>query len=167
MYVVSVKIEDLAVELSRRNSIQGALVDARLDGDVLSIYLKPLDRGAVESHSESGAASGQPSVGAHATVATRLTIPKRRARRRRNRMRTRGWSVVGQVTNKYGQTANVYQPLVDALKDITLTSAEQKSLVAKILRSNGNNPSPESVAYFLEKTLQYLKESHGYDTGNV
>jgi hypothetical protein len=72
-------------------------------------------------------------------------------------MRTRGWSVVDQVTNKYGQKANIYQPFVDALKDTSIPRAEQRSVVSKILRSNGNTPSADSVDYFLENTLEYLR----------
>jgi len=157
LYVVSVKIEELANELSKRNSIQGALVDARLDGDTLSIYLKPLDRGSTPGSSEPSVGSpAHRTVSAHATVSTRIVVPKRRARSR-NRMRTRGWSVVGQVTNKYGQKANIYQPFAEALKDTSISRAEQRSIVSKILRSNGNTPSADSVDYFLENTLEYLR----------
>ena len=158
LYVLSVRIEELANELSKRHSIQGELVDTRLDGDTLSLYLKPLDRGHVASSSEpESASSANRIVGARANVSTRFAVPKRRARRSRNRMRTRGWSVVGQVINKYGQKANIYQPFVEALKDGTLTRAEQRSVVSKILRSNGNTPSGDSVDYFLENTLEYLR----------
>ena len=167
LYVISVKIEELASELAKRNSVQGSLVDARLDGDVLSVYLSPLDRKSIVSRPESESKTDEPSVAAQVVISERLTVPRTRARRKRNRMRTRGWNVVGGVKNKYGQTANVYAPFVEALKDITLSRAEQQSLVIKILRSNGNHPSPESVEYFLEKTLQYLKETRGYDTGGV
>jgi hypothetical protein len=48
-YVISVRLEELANELSKRNSVHGNLVDARLDGDVLSLYLKPLDRDTASS----------------------------------------------------------------------------------------------------------------------
>jgi hypothetical protein len=168
LYVISVKIDELAAELSKRNSIIGTLVDARVEGDTLSIYLRPLDRMASTRSSEpKSATASHRAPGADATLSARLAIRKRRARGKRNRMKTRGWSVVGQVTNEYGQKANVYQPFAEALKDTSISRTEQRAIVSKILRSNGNIPSADSIEYFLEKTLQYLKETRGYESGSA
>jgi len=81
---------------------------------------------------------------------------RRRARHRRNRMKTRGWDIVGRMVNRRGQACTVYKPFVDALNH-SLSTEEQKATVARILRSNGNRPSHASVNYFLENTLEYLK----------
>jgi len=81
---------------------------------------------------------------------------RRRARKRRNRMKTRGWDVVTKISNRGGQTAVIYKPFVDALAPGGLTSKEKRTRVEGILRANGNKPSPASVDYFLENTLEYL-----------
>jgi hypothetical protein len=84
---------------------------------------------------------------------------RRRARRKRNRMKTRGWEVVARITNSKGQKCSIYKPFVDALTtDQNITDDEQRKLVEKILRSNRNRPSEASIQYFLENTLEYLKK---------
>ena len=82
---------------------------------------------------------------------------KRRTRRKRNRMKTRGWKVVARIRNSKGQKCAVYEPFVEALKDL-LPLADQRLVVAKILRSNKNRPSETSIQYFLENTLEYLEK---------
>ena len=82
---------------------------------------------------------------------------KRRAHRKRNRMRTRGWEIVARITNSKGQNCTIYRPFIDALQDASLTSEEQKKKVEAILKSNRNKPSESSIAYFLENTLEYLR----------
>lgn len=83
---------------------------------------------------------------------------KRRTRRKRNRMKTRGWEVVARITNSKGQKCTIYKPFVDVLQDQDMTHEEQRKLVERILKSNRNRPSDASVQYFLENTLEYLKE---------
>jgi len=82
----------------------------------------------------------------------------RRSRRRRNRVKTRGWNVVAKITNTKGLIANVYEPFVMALKDSQVARAEQKRLVRQIIAMNGNSPTDESVEYFLSNTLEYLDQ---------
>ena len=82
---------------------------------------------------------------------------KRRAHRKRNRMRTRGWETVARITNSKGQNCAIYKPFVDVLQDTKLTFEEQKKKVETILKSNRNKPSESSIAYFLENTLEYLR----------
>jgi len=81
---------------------------------------------------------------------------KRRAHRKRNRMRTRGWEILARITNSKGQRCAIYKPFVDALQKPNLTLEEQKRSVENILRSNRNRPSEVSIQYFLENTLEYL-----------
>jgi len=159
-YVISVRLEELANELSKRNSVHGNLVDARLDGDVLSLFLKPLDRDTGESESDA-ATSVESQTEARTTLISKSSTRRMRGRRRRNRMKTRGWNIVGQVVNKYSQKANVYEPFVEALDNVALSRAEQRSSVSKILRSNGNVPSQDSIDYFLDSTVKYLAEKGG------
>ena len=94
-------------------------------------------------------------------LANNLISKKRRAHRRRNRMKTRGWQVVARMTNSKGQQCSVYKPFVDALQDRALTTEEQRKLVEKILRSNKNRPSEMSIQYFLENTIEYLRNQEG------
>ena len=91
---------------------------------------------------------------------------RRRAHRKRNRMRTRGWEIAGRITNSKGQKCTIYKPFVDALQNANLTSEEQKKTVERILKSNRNRPSEASIQYFLENTLEFLnsntnKTAHG------
>ena len=73
-------------------------------------------------------------------------------------MRTRGWQVAAKIVNSQGQTAVVYKPFVQALFRKQLTPAQQRALVADILRSNGNDPTKSSIEYFLTNTLEYLAQ---------
>jgi uncharacterized protein (DUF433 family) len=84
-------------------------------------------------------------------------VRKRRARRRRNRMKTRGWEVAARITNSKGQYCAIYKPFVEALQD-PLTIEEQKKVVEGILKSNRNRPAEASIQYFLENTLEYLQK---------
>ncbi len=86
---------------------------------------------------------------------------KRRSRKKRNRMRTRGWAVVASITNSKGQRCAIYKPFVDALISTRFTSEEQKKAVERILKSNKNKPSDASVQYFLENTIEYLHMKTG------
>jgi hypothetical protein len=82
---------------------------------------------------------------------------KRRAHRRRNRMRTRGWEIVDRIVNSKGQKCTIYKPFVEALENKELTTEEQLSIVGKILKSNRNRPSETSIHYFLDNTLEFLR----------
>ena len=92
------------------------------------------------------------------------SVRKRRARRKRNRMKTRGWEVVARMTNSKGQECAIYKPFVEALQDRTLNPEEQRKFVEKILRSNGNRPSETSIQYFLENTIEYLRNQGNLPT---
>lgn len=85
---------------------------------------------------------------------------RRRAHRKRNRMKTRGWEVVGRITNSKGQKCTIYKPFVDVLQESNLPKEEQKKIVERILKSNRNRPSDTSIQYFLENTLEYLHNNN-------
>lgn len=146
-------IADLEAMARGKHKITEKLTDVRLEGDVLVLYFA---RGTTAS----GAAmvsttvvvpSGKKSPGPQAP-----TPARRRKKGKRNRMKTRGWAVEAKVVNSRGLTATVYKPFVDALKGHDLSPAEQRAIVARILRSNGNNPEEGSVEYYLGNTLEYL-----------
>jgi hypothetical protein len=93
---------------------------------------------------------------------------RRRSRKKRNRMKTRGWDVVARITNSKGQKCTIYEPFVDALSNPKLTFQEQRKLVEQILKSNRNRPSEDSIQYFLENTLEYLRQKKtDFDPSNV
>lgn len=80
-----------------------------------------------------------------------------RSKSKRNRMKTRGWKVTAKFENSYGQIVNIYEPFVEALRNRELSKSEQERITKKILESNGNNPLKSSIEYFLNNTLEYLK----------
>jgi hypothetical protein len=82
---------------------------------------------------------------------------KRRNHKKRNRMKTRGWPVIARLTNAKGQKCSIYKPFVDALQGKQLSTEEQRKAVEAVLRSNRNKPTPDSIQYFLQNTLEYLR----------
>jgi len=144
MTLVRIPLSQIEQSVRSKHSLPDALVDVRLEADSLVLYFAEKPR--VQSL-ETLAQSSE-------VVRTRR---KRRARKKRNRMKTRGWEVLGSMVNSKGQTCTIYRPFVEALKQ-PMSEADQRLAVAKILRSNHNRPSETSIAYFLENTLEYLKQ---------
>jgi hypothetical protein len=143
--LVRIPIHEIEQMVRSKHNLPKALVDIRLESDYLTLYFADKDK-------------------TDALIATSVFSPsitikgkkrKRRARRKRNRMKTRGWNIVARMTNQKGQECVIYKPFVDALS-YSLSPVEQRAIVTKILRSNGNRPSEASVSYFLENTLEYL-----------
>jgi hypothetical protein len=91
----------------------------------------------------------------------------RRRRRRRNRIKTRGWKVVAKIRNSKGLVANVYEPMVQALEGRQVVRSEQRRVVRQLIVSNGNDPSEESVDYFLDNTLEYLAQKQSGELAAV
>jgi hypothetical protein len=139
--LVRIPIKDIEEWMRTKHDLPSILSEFRLEEDnlVLSFYENE------KSEDLSLQASTNPSR-------------RRRARRKRNRMKTRGWAVVARFTNSKGQKCAIYEPFVTALVDKQLTVEEQKKTVEKILRSNRNRPSDESIQYFLDNTLEYLRK---------
>jgi len=140
--IVRVPVKEIEESLRAKHALPHLLSEVRVDGDTLVFYfsgeLEPLVTSEVNSQS----------TGKHR---------RRRARRKRNRMKTRGWEVAGRMTNSKGQQCTIYKPFVDALRGPDLSYEAQKAAVEKILKSNKNKPSETSIQYFLENTLEYLK----------
>jgi len=139
--VVKIPITEIEQTLREKHVLPKLLVDVRIDEDNLVLCFSDELKTEEEDSSRS--------IG--------LGRKRRRAHRKRNRMKTRGWEIVGRMTNSKGQKCTIYKPFVDALRDSSLRVEEQKAVVARILRSNKNKPSEESVRYFLENTLEYLQ----------
>lgn len=139
--VVKIPIMEIEQTVRAKHVLPKLLVDVRIDEDNLVLSFSDELKNEEEESSRS-ISSGR---------------KRRRTHRKRNRMKTRGWEIVGRITNSKGQKCAIYKPFVDALRDSSLRVEEQKAIVARILRSNRNKPSEESVRYFLENTLEYLQ----------
>jgi hypothetical protein len=159
MTVVRLAIDELSEEIKRKHRLPGTLVDVRIEADSIVLYFSrnaeataPVTRTALRPRSQNPA----PSV----SVLDTQTVGRRRtAKGRRNRMKTRGWPVVGRFANSRGQNALIYRPFVDALAGKRMAPSEQKAAIAQILRANGNRPSMGSIEYFWLNTIEYLREA--------
>jgi hypothetical protein len=149
--LVKVPIGDIEQWLREKHVLPPVLSDFRLEEKNLVLYFREEET----SEKNLDLASQQ------------AQIRKRRARKKRNRMRTRGWEVLTRITNSKGQYCAIYKPFAEALQDPRLTVEEQKKIVERILRSNRNRPSEASIQYFLGNTLEYLekKRSNPLKTG--
>jgi hypothetical protein len=139
--VVKIPISEIEEWIRARHLLPSVLADFRIEEDKLVLYFNQEDVPKTDLDLQSSKPSTR----------------RRRARRKRNRMKTRGWEVVGRITNSKGQECAIYKPFVEALQNPNLTLEEQKKTVEGILRSNRNRPSESSTRYFLENTLEYLK----------
>ena len=147
--LVRLPIAEAVEMLRQKHDISEAFSEVRLEDEFLAFYFvrsAGVKRGGASPRIE------ESSPGERTIQSTR----RRRARKRRNRMKTRGWPVVTKIQNKKGQTAVIYKPFVDALTREGLSKRDQRIAVEEILRANGNKPSKNSVLYFLENTTEYL-----------
>jgi hypothetical protein len=141
--LVRIPVREIEETIRKKHVLPNTLIDVQLDSDFLILYFS--------DKSKDSAVNLSPKP-------TSLVISKkrkRRARRKRNRTKTRGWEVVARITNAKGQTCAIYKPFFETLK-VTMLPEEQKAIVTKILKSNGNRPSETTINYFLENTLEYL-----------
>ena len=147
-------IADLEAQARAKYGLKEKLADFKVEGDVLVlIFARGSTPPAMISTTVPMRASKK---GAGSGPAPPVPVQRRRKKGKRNRMRTRGWAVEAKVSTSRGHTATIYKPFVDALKDANLSPAEQRAIVARILRSNGNQPQEGSIEYFLSNTLEYL-----------
>ena len=156
--VVRLPLADLSDEIRRRHKLAETLVDSRIEGDALVMYFSR--RAQATSKNEPGEPVAEISGRIRAEVMEPHDgIRRRRAKGRRNRMRTRGWQVVGRIVNSRGQSALVYKPFVEALASKHLASSQEKAIVTQILRANGNRPSAASIEYYWMNTVEYLRQA--------
>jgi hypothetical protein len=148
--MVKIPFSEIERSVRSRHSLPDKLIDVRLEGDALVLCFteKPSTQSIEMGMSKSSSVRKK---------------RRRKTRRKRNRMKTRGWEIVSRMVNSRGQRCAIYKPFVDALRQ-TLLPVEQKEVVTKILRSNGNKPSEASIQYFLENTLEYLAEQQNQNS---
>jgi hypothetical protein len=144
--IVKIPISEIEESIREKHALPSKLTDARLEGDNLVLSFAEAD---------------QETMGKEETLPILSFVEhphrKRRPRKKRNRMKTRGWKVVARITNSKGQKCSIYKPFVEALQDQQLRPEEQRKEVESILRANRNKPSEESIQYFLGNTLEYLR----------
>jgi hypothetical protein len=138
--IVKIPLSEIADNQKEKHSLSAKFIDAIIEGENLVLSFAIEQGNIIEERPNSS-----------------VNNTKRRSRKRRNRMKTRGWPVIARITNSKGQKCSIYKPFVDALKNQNLTIAEQMHKVESILRANRNKPSDESVQYFLDNTLEYLR----------
>jgi len=155
--VVRLPLADLSEEIKRRHKLSEALVDCRIEGDALVMYFSRTPQASPASIVPAASAVEVSRQVRSEVAGTQHGKRRRRAKGKRNRMRTRGWQVVGRIVNSRGQAAVIYKPFVDALTGKHLTSSQQKAVVTQILRANGNRPSAASIDYYWMNTVEYLR----------
>ena len=143
--IVKIPLSEIAESYRSKHTIPSNLTEARIEGDSLILSFAEETANIEES----------PAISSTSQNSHR----KRRSRRKRNRMKTRGWAPVGRIVNSKGQRCTIYKPFIDALQNQQLMPEEQRKKVESILRANRNRPSEESVDYFLNNTLEYLKRA--------
>lgn len=145
--IVRIPLSEIAESIKEKHVLPPKLTNARIEEDNL-----------VLSFTEEGQETIETGETAFSTAA-KNPHGKRRVGKKKNRMKTRGWTVVARMTNSKGQKCSIYKPFVDALQNQQFTAEEQRKKVESILRANRNRPSAESIEYFLGNTLEYLKEA--------
>jgi hypothetical protein len=143
--IVRVPIGDIERMVRGRHNLPRNLFDVRIEADAVLLYFNDKEK------EDSPTDATVPLTSVEVSEKKR----SRRARHKRNRMRTRGWDTIARIVNRKGQTCTIYKPFVEALNQ-PLSAEEQRAVVTRILRSNRNKPSEASVNYFLENTLEYL-----------
>lgn len=141
--LVKIPLSEIEKWIRTKHVLPSLLTDCRIEENNLVLFFGEKEIHQVKSEPEQ--------------QLPRIPARKRRAHRKRNRMRTRGWNIVTGIINSKGQKCAIYKPFVDALQDTGLTFDEQKRKVETILKSNRNKPSESSTEYFLENTLEYLR----------
>ena len=160
--VVRLPIVEIAGFVAEQNNISVPLARYKLEGDLLVLSFAhsaadvegpgsdPVAIPAPDESNPSGLGPLRPRV---------RSMRRSSKRKKRHRMKTRGREVVGMIKNSYDQSARVYRPFVDALSQKGLTMTQKRSIVAKILRSNGNRPTDSSVEYYLMNTVEFLDQA--------
>lgn len=144
-----IPIDELRAVLKKQHGVDLAGVEPYIDRESVVFSVQQISNDLIEPEIPPSSLSDKPDL-------PPIRSRRRQRRRRRNRIKTRGWKVVGRFTNSHGLVAKVYEPFVSALKGTNGSRMEQRAVVREIMEKNGNAPTPESVDYYLENTLDYL-----------
>jgi len=144
--IVKIPLSEIEESIREKHTLPSKLTDVHIEGDNLVLSFTEEEPDTLEREEK------QP-----VSPIIQDSQRKRRPRKKRNRMKTRGWNVAARITNSRGQKCTIYKPFVDALQDSKLSLEEQRKKVEEIIRANRNKPSEESINYFLKNTLEYLR----------
>jgi hypothetical protein len=156
--VVRRSLAEIERDIRSTLSIRGALLDVSIEKDAVVFAFAP-SRPAVDSEPGSAAIASVVTSKPGDAVGTEQQLRRRRKRRVRHRTKTRGWPIVAKFTNSRGQSCAIYKPMFDALTEETLPRRQALAVVREILESNGNKPSPSSIEYYLDNTLEFIEKS--------
>jgi hypothetical protein len=160
--VVRLPVSEIVGIVAEQHHITLPLIDFRLDKDSLVLSFASSESREETLRSLEGMLTAEPETTAAPESRPGGPHPnagRRSPRKKRHRMKTRGWEIVGTIKNSYGQTARVYRPFLDALSEKRLTVAQKRAVVAKVLRANGNRPTDSSIEYYLMNTMEFLEET--------
>ena len=104
---VKIPISEVVEWIRTKHILPSVLTEFRLEESKLVLIFKEDDREE-----------------AFSSKISKPTRKRRRTRRKRNRMKTRGWEVVARITNSNGQKCSIYKPFVDALQNKNITEDE-------------------------------------------
>ena len=153
--VFKVPVDELRILLQNQYKIDLSGVSPYLDGEFIVF--------SIQMGSEYTSLTEIPET---ESIVEKKKTRSRKRLRKRNRIKTRGWKVLGQITNSRGLKANVYEPFVEALRDLEITRSVQKKIVRQIMIGNGNNPTDDSVEYHLDNTLEFIFQREKGVTGD-
>src|SRR5688500_2748411 len=113
--IVRLPVTEIAAVVAEKNGITVPLTGAKLDAGHLILSFANAAAGdaqAPKAVSELVGAQAEPIVTKDVEDAVAAPKQGRRSskKRKRHRMKTRGWEVVATITNAYGQKACVYRP---------------------------------------------------------
>lgn len=152
-------------DIRKTHRLHTSLESVTLDGDELILRFGHVTRKASAEDDTDSIACMTDAAGDRASTPVpwlgnnvKKVATRKRRSSKRNRMKTRGWNIVTKMTNSHGQTVTVFEPFVAALRGKKMSKREQKGIVARILRDNGNRPGAASIDYFLTNTLEYLQK---------
>lgn len=137
--VVRIPLSEIEDQIRQKHVLPKGLIDTRIQDNALLLYF--------------GEATPKPQELPPIPI---VQPPKPKLVQKFHRTRTKGWKKVATIVNSKGRKCAIYKPFVDSLNSKSLTVEEQGIVVQKILESNGNIPSKETVQYFLDNTLEYV-----------
>lgn len=145
-----IPIDELRAVLKKQHGVDLSEVEPFIDGEHLVFAFQHASSEPSEVEISSPGVASKPEL-------PPVRKARRQRRRKRNRVKTRGWRVIERITNSQGLRANIYEPFVSALREDNGTRAEKRAIVRGIMERNGNSPTPDSIDYYLDNTLEYLR----------
>lgn len=158
--VVRRSLADIEADIRLKAGIRGGLIEVSIEKDALVFTFEPGETGLKRLVDSQTSLSPPVSTPASSSPApANRAVRRRRKRRVRRRTKTRGWDVVAKFENSKGQSCTIYRPMYEALSEPGLSRKQGTKLIREILEANGNDPSNETIDYYLSNTLEYIQKS--------